>query len=80
METLIDVPLYWFQRAHDAQTRQKSESPPPTHWKPGQKPWKSKGGDNIRPSDVLAFLENSQEVLGNLQQQQTQSIVNRCVQ
>lgn len=20
----------------------KSDSPPPTHWKPGQKPWKSK--------------------------------------
>lgn len=23
--------------------RIKSESPPPTHWKPGQKPWKPKG-------------------------------------
>jgi len=22
--------------------KQKSESPPPTHWKPGQKPWKNK--------------------------------------
>lgn len=22
--------------------RIKSDSPPPTHWKPGQKPWKNK--------------------------------------
>ncbi|KAJ8306826.1 hypothetical protein KUTeg_014910 [Tegillarca granosa] len=27
--------------------KEKSESPPPTHWKPGQKPWKSKPTEPI---------------------------------
>ncbi|XP_021347801.1 serine/arginine repetitive matrix protein 2-like isoform X1 [Mizuhopecten yessoensis] len=38
--------------------RQKSESPPPTHWKPGQKPWKVKPQDRpLTTNDVLGAPE-----------------------